>query len=285
MTFWSLTHSDFPTDQTFHRFHDLDTKLDIHRIMSGFHGAFATGVACQQRMLTPLDTWLRPLFFFLGGGVLHMLWLLRPVSRIYTDVITLIPNITFTKLRKVSMEHFRRLWHASRESLPSGHLVPSPFWGLACAPIVDTRFLKLVMSLLDLSPWIPIGTFSSLLRCAFRHHYGSWHQAFHSEIHTKSLYLLRLQFTHVQLFFTDFLAVSVFFVCLSNLSFADLFYIPVNIAIKVCLQLWFWPSCTTLKLVWAGRGYVLFQRYFRNVCSGVTDFCSTYVSEISLLCF
>ena len=46
---------------------------------------------------------------------------------------------------------------------PSGHLVPSPIVGLACAPIVETRFLELAMSLLDFSPWIPLGTFSILL--------------------------------------------------------------------------------------------------------------------------
>ena len=32
MTFWSLTNSDFPTDQTFHQFHDLHTELDINRL-------------------------------------------------------------------------------------------------------------------------------------------------------------------------------------------------------------------------------------------------------------
>ena len=31
-------------------------------IMSGFHGAFATGVACQQGTLTLPDTWFRPHF-------------------------------------------------------------------------------------------------------------------------------------------------------------------------------------------------------------------------------
>ena len=46
----------------------------------------------------------------------------------------------------------------------SGHLVPSPFVGLACAPIVETRFLELALSLLDFSPWIPSCTFSILLR-------------------------------------------------------------------------------------------------------------------------
>ena len=31
--------------------------------MSGFHGAFASGVTCQQGTLTLLDTWFRPLIF------------------------------------------------------------------------------------------------------------------------------------------------------------------------------------------------------------------------------
>ena len=46
---------------------------------------------------------------------------------------------------------------------PSEHLVPSPIAGLACVPIVVTRFLELAMSLLDFSPRIPLGTFSILL--------------------------------------------------------------------------------------------------------------------------
>ena len=75
MTFWPLTNSDFPTNQTFHRFHDLDTDFDLHRITSGFHGAFATGVACQQGTLTLPDTWFRPPFWDL-----LMLQLLRPNS-------------------------------------------------------------------------------------------------------------------------------------------------------------------------------------------------------------
>ena len=63
MTFWPLTNSDFPTNQTFHQFHDLDTELDLHRITSGFQGAFASGVACQQGTLTLPDTWFRPPFW------------------------------------------------------------------------------------------------------------------------------------------------------------------------------------------------------------------------------
>ena len=75
MTFWPLANSDFPTDQTFHQFHDLYTEFDLHRIMSGFHGAFATGVASQQGTLTLPDTWFRPPFWDL-----LMLQLLRPNS-------------------------------------------------------------------------------------------------------------------------------------------------------------------------------------------------------------
>ena len=56
-------------------FNDLYTELDLHRIMSGFHGAFATGVASQQGTLTLPDTWFRPPFWDL-----LMLLLLRPNS-------------------------------------------------------------------------------------------------------------------------------------------------------------------------------------------------------------
>ena len=98
MTFWSLTNSDFPTNQTFHQFHDRDTELDLHR-----------------------------------------LWV-------------------------VSMEHLQRVWHASRERLPFRTPGSVPILGLANAPIVETKFLELAMSLLDFSPRIPLGTFSILLR-------------------------------------------------------------------------------------------------------------------------
>ena len=50
---------------------------------------------------------------------------------------------------------------------PSGHLVPSPIVGLACAPIVENRFLELAMSLLDFSPRMPLGTFSILIDFGF----------------------------------------------------------------------------------------------------------------------
>ena len=73
--FWHFRTTIYNFLTTFHQFHDLDTKLDLHRIMSGFHGAFATGVASQQGTLTLPDTWFRPPFWDL-----LMLQLLRPNS-------------------------------------------------------------------------------------------------------------------------------------------------------------------------------------------------------------
>ena len=47
---------------------------------------------------------------------------------------------------------------------PSGHLVPSPFWGLAVnVPIVETSVTELAVSFPGFSSWISLGTFSVLL--------------------------------------------------------------------------------------------------------------------------
>ena len=66
-------------------------------IMSGFHGAFATGVACQQGTLTLPDTWFRPPFWDL-----LMLQLLRPNSSnlpcLYSTFSPRIPLGTFSIL-------------------------------------------------------------------------------------------------------------------------------------------------------------------------------------------
>ena len=53
-------------------------------------------------------------------------------------------------------------------------LLTSPFLGLACAPIVETSFLELAMSLQDFSPWIPLGTFSILLTTLYRAIFGNF---------------------------------------------------------------------------------------------------------------
>ena len=53
----------FPTDKTFHQFHDLNTEIDLHRIKSGFYWAFATDMSCQQWTRTLPDTWFRSSFW------------------------------------------------------------------------------------------------------------------------------------------------------------------------------------------------------------------------------
>ena len=47
------------------------------------------------------------------------------------------------------MEHLQRVWHASRERVPFRTPGSVPVLGLACAPIVETRFLELAMTVLD----------------------------------------------------------------------------------------------------------------------------------------
>ena len=61
------------------------------------------------------------------------------------------------------MEHTQRVWLASRERLPFRTPGSVPHLGPANAPIVETKFIELAMSLLDFSPRIPLGTFSILL--------------------------------------------------------------------------------------------------------------------------
>ena len=51
------------------------------------------------------------------------------------------------------MEYLIRVWHVSRELL---HLVPSPFLVLACAPIVEARFLKLALSLSTIASYMAL---------------------------------------------------------------------------------------------------------------------------------
>ena len=105
-------------------------------IMSGFHGAFATGVACQQGTLTTPDTLFCP---FCGG--LHVLWLLRPVSQTLHRFNDL-PKLTHRNER-IPSSICDGCGMPAGSAYPSGHLVPSPIVGLACAPIVETRFLEL----------------------------------------------------------------------------------------------------------------------------------------------
>ena len=53
---------------------DLGLITEFDRIARGFHRTFATGAACQQRTLTPPDTWSCPIL-----GLASVL-MLRPIS-------------------------------------------------------------------------------------------------------------------------------------------------------------------------------------------------------------
>ena len=69
---WSVTVTTIGPD--FYQFYDIDSVIDLHWITSSFHGAFATGVTCQQGTLPLPDTWFLPPFLDL-----FMLQLLRLV--------------------------------------------------------------------------------------------------------------------------------------------------------------------------------------------------------------
>ena len=77
--------------------------------------------------------------------------------------MTLIPNLTFTDYEWFPWSIYNGCGMPAGNAYPSGHQVPSPILGIASALIVETKFLELAMSLLDFSPWIPLGTFSILL--------------------------------------------------------------------------------------------------------------------------
>ena len=82
--------------------------------------------------------------------------------RLSTNFMTLIPSLTFTDYEWFPWSICNGCGMPAGNAYPSGHLVPSPILGLASAPIVETKFLELAMSLLDFSPRIPLGTFSIL---------------------------------------------------------------------------------------------------------------------------
>ena len=49
MKFWSSTsYSDFPTDQTLHKYYGIDAELGFNWIRRGFHRPFAMGLTCQM---------------------------------------------------------------------------------------------------------------------------------------------------------------------------------------------------------------------------------------------
>ena len=87
--------------------------------------------------------------------------------RLSNNFMTLIPSLTFTDYEWFPWSICNGCGMPAGNAYPSGHLVPSPIVGLACAPIVETRFRTChVFTRLFTSntPRIPLGTFSILLR-------------------------------------------------------------------------------------------------------------------------
>ena len=78
--------------------------------------------------------------------------------RLSTNFMTLIPSLTFTDYEWFPWSICNGCGMSAGNAYPSGHLVPSPIVGLACSPIVETRFFELAKSLLDFLPRIPLGT-------------------------------------------------------------------------------------------------------------------------------
>ena len=80
-----------------------------------------------------------------------------------TNLMTFIPILTCTELLVVYIDHLRPVWQGTFALPNTWFRPPPPILGFACAPIVETRFHELAMSLLDFSPRIPLCTFSILL--------------------------------------------------------------------------------------------------------------------------
>ena len=69
--------------------------------------------------------------------------------RLSTNFMIFIPSLTFNDYELFPWSICNGCGMPAGNAYPSGHLVPSPIVRLACAPIVETRFLELAMSLLD----------------------------------------------------------------------------------------------------------------------------------------
>ena len=108
------------------------------------------------------------------------------------------PNMSFTELREVFMEHLRRVWHASRERLPFQTTGSVPFFGTCvCSNCCDQIFrtccvLTLLFTFntpryfLDFSFFIPI---TSDECHAYRHFMGFDVSSDTSEIHEMKIYV------------------------------------------------------------------------------------------------
>ena len=79
-------------------------NLTFYLIARGFHTTFATGAACQQRTLTPPDTWSCPT---LGLASVRMLRLISPELSLFLDFwVSNIPRYFRFLLTTVSINDF-----------------------------------------------------------------------------------------------------------------------------------------------------------------------------------
>ena len=104
-------------DRTLHQFLtitdlDLITDFDFYLIVQGFHRTYATGAACQQRTLTPPDTWPCPT---LGLACVLMY---RPIS----PELVLFPDLWISNTPRYFSFALSK-WY----DIPVGFV--SPFWG------------------------------------------------------------------------------------------------------------------------------------------------------------
>ena len=82
--------------------------------------------------------------------------------RLSINFMTLIPNLTFTELWVVSMEHSQREWHASRDCLPFRTPGSVPYFGTYLRSNCWDKIPRTCHVLTRLFCWIPLGTFSIL---------------------------------------------------------------------------------------------------------------------------
>ena len=147
-TIWSFPltnvkwHSvTWPYTMTTPYWSDFVPNSTFYRILSGFHGTFAMGVACRQGALTPSDTWSLPL-----SGLAFVLLVetsdieyrldIIPVCDIITRFNILL-NLTYRQIL-VSIEHLQRVWHADMGRLLLRTPGPVPL-GLAYIQLVETN--------------------------------------------------------------------------------------------------------------------------------------------------
>ena len=134
--------------------------------MSGFHGAFATGVACQQGTLTLPDTWFRPPFWDL---LMHQL--LRPNSSnlpcLYSTFHLEYPLV----LSRFCLWFFNSpsIWMGWRPGTPAARLYPKSWQGIPSVgkiwdlkPFDRLRVYWLVGYFEDLHPISDISAISRL---------------------------------------------------------------------------------------------------------------------------